>query len=301
VTRELGPCGASTTLPEPRAGDVDLEADRSGVAGIRNCDQAGAGPSSARIEFLGIPIDCYSMDEVVELATASMRKRRRLQHGDINVAKFIGCRTDPDLCRNVGASDIICVDGIGILWGCRLFGLPVRERVTGIDLMTRILEVCAREEFRPYFLGARPDVLERMIARVRLRHPHVEVAGWRHGYFPPEQEAQIALDIRASRADCLFVGISSPLKEKFLNRYRDDIAVPLQVGVGGAFDVMAGCLKRAPRWMQTSGLEWLFRLLQEPRRLGPRYLKTNWQYAIILILSLLHRLRLRVRQALVTR
>lgn len=235
-----------------------------------------------RIDFLGVPIDCCNMDTVVELTTTAMRHRKRLQHGDINVAKFIDCRTDPEFRRYTAESDIICPDGMGIVWGCQLMGFPVRERVPGIDLMMRVIDVCALEGFRPYFFGAKQEVLEKAIAEVRRRCPRLEIAGWRNGYFSPEDEAGIVAAIRASRADCLFVGISSPIKEKFLNRNRDAFNVPAQLGVGGSFDVLAKEVPRAPVWLQRSGFEWLFRLSHEPQRLAKRYMKTNAQFAAIL-------------------
>ncbi len=253
---------------------------------LRNSSNDGglalAAGRCVRVEFLGVPIDCHTVPRAVELASTAMRERKRLQHGDVNVAKFVGFKSDPELRRCTEESDIICADGMGIVWGCQLMGVPIRERVTGIDLMIKVIEVCAREGFRPYFLGARQDVLEQTIAEVRRRHPAIEIAGWRNGYFGPKDEQRIVDDIRASGADCLFVGISSSKKEIFLNRYRDALNVPVQLGVGGSFDVLAGRVRRAPPWVQNAGFEWLFRLAQEPDRLWRRYLTTNVQYGGIL-------------------
>lgn len=243
-------------------------------------------PAVLRADFLGAPVDCCTLQQVVELATAAMKHRRRLQHGDVNVAKFIDFRSDPELYRCTAESDIVCPDGMGIVWGCQLLGLPIRERVTGIDLMMRVIEVCAQTGFKPYFLGARQAILERAIAGVQARYPGLTVAGWRNGYFRAQDEPGIVAEIRSSGADCLFVGISSPMKERFLNRYRDAVGVPLLIGVGGAFDVLGGHVPRAPAWMQRYGLEWLFRLANEPLRLGPRYVRTNTQYLAILLFAL---------------
>lgn len=160
-------------------------------------------------------------------------------------------------------------------------------RVTGVDLIAAVLGVCEREGFRPYFLGATQSGLDELVARVRREHPEKEISGSRNGYFSPDEEAGIVADIRASGADCLFVGISSPIKERFLNRNRNELGVPLQIGVGGAFDVLSGRLRRAPKLMQQSGLEWLFRLLQEPRRLAGRYIVSNAKFASMLLRALL--------------
>ena len=242
-----------------------------------------------RATFLEIPLDLYTMEDAVGLASNAMRRRERLQHGDVNVAKLIGMRTDAELLRCTAQSDIICVDGMGIVWGCRLMGLPVKERVSGIDMMMRVLAVCAREGFRPYFLGGREEVVQRAVEEVRRQHPRIQFAGWRNGYFRPEDESAIVAEIAASQADCLFVGISSPIKERFLNTHRNALDVPVQMGVGGSFDVLAGRVKRAPVWMQSAGLEWLYRFAQEPRRMAGRYLSSNIQYAVLLGSLLAHR------------
>lgn len=242
-----------------------------------------------RIEFLGVPIDNCTMRQAVALATNAMRNRVRLQHGDVNAAKFVAFRKDAELRRCTAESDIVCADGMPVVWGCRLLGLPLSERVTGIDFMIAVLDVCNREGFRPYFLGARQDVLLDTIEQVRQSHPKIQIAGWRNGYFRREDEPQIVADIKAAGADCLFVGISSPLKETFLNRHRDALGVPVQLGVGGSFDVLSGHVRRAPLWMQNSGLEWLFRLAQEPGRLWQRYLTANTLFCGILAVAIARR------------
>ena len=242
---------------------------------------------SDRIDFLGIPLDTVDMSDAVALVTNAMRTRTRLQHGDVNVSKFIQMREDEELRRFTAESDLICIDGMGIILGCRLLGLTAKGRVTGIDLMHRTLEVCAQHGFRPYFLGAKPHVVRSMVEQLQEEFPELQVAGWRDGYFSPEDENDIVEEINASGADCLFVGITSPIKERFLNHYRDRLTAPLQIGVGGAFDVVSGNVKRAPVLVQKLGFEWFYRLAQEPRRLFYRYYKTNTAYAGILIAHIL--------------
>lgn len=247
----------------------------------------GSLPPADRGEFLGVKVDRLTFAEALARARSAMAHGERLQHADLNVAKFVACRTDEKLHRYIANSDLICVDGMGILFTARLLGIDLGERVAGIDLMYAILDLCEKEGFRPYFLGAREDVLERALSAVRRSYPRIRIAGSRHGYFAADEEAEIVRAIRRSEADCLFVGISSPIKERFLSTHRDALGVPLQIGVGGAFDILAGDKRRAPIWMQRMGLEWLFRMLQEPRRLGPRYLSTNLQFARIVWLSLI--------------
>ena len=243
-----------------------------------------------RTEFLGSVFHQVDMDQALRLAHEAMRDGLRLQHNDVNVAKLVQMRDDPDLRNYVEESDLICVDGMGVVWGAKLLGVPVAGRVTGVDLMMRQLDLCEREGFRPFFFGARQTVLEDLLAQLSESHPGLKIAGIRNGYFTAEEEADIVAEIRDSGADCLFVGITSPIKERFLHDHRDNLGVPVQVGVGGAFDVVSGNVPRAPIWVQRIGMEWMFRVLQEPRRLFLRYLTTNSRFAGMLLGAFLRRL-----------
>lgn len=253
-----------------------------------------SGVDIAPTRFLGARVDFVSRSDALASASRAMQKRFRLQFGDVNVSKLIDMQGDAELRRYVDESDIVCADGMGIVWGCRLLGVPVAERVTGIDLMTDVIELCEREKFRPYFFGSTEKVVNDLVARLKVQHPGLEIAGWRNGYFSVKDEPGIVADIRGSGADCLFVGMSSPLKERFLNRYRDELGVPVQIGVGGAFDVVSGNLRRAPKAMQKLGLEWVFRLVQEPRRLAGRYYSCNSKFIVMLAQSMLPRVRRRL-------
>jgi N-acetylglucosaminyldiphosphoundecaprenol N-acetyl-beta-D-mannosaminyltransferase len=224
-----------------------------------------------RVSFFGCAIDLLTLKEALSLAIKAIETRQRFQHSDINITKLVSARSDPELMHSIVASDIVCPDGMGIVWAGRAYGIPIRERVAGIDFMTTLIELAAERGYRCYFLGAHEDTLERAITRLRQHYPKLQIAGSRNGYFGPQEEELIVEIINQSRADCLFVGMPSPKKESFLYRNRDRIRVPVQIGVGGAFDVVAGEVQRAPIWAQRAGLEWLFRLAQEPRRLAWRY------------------------------
>lgn len=235
-----------------------------------------------RAAFLGCPIDILTMEETVELARRAMRSRQRLQHVALNVAKLVNMRRDPVLAADVANSDIIGIDGMGIVWGARALGLPVTARVAGVDLMTELLAACEQEGFKPYFLGATPAVLQRAADRVHEKHRSLAFAGLRDGYFTREQEADVVRDIRSSHPDCLFIGMPTPRKERFLAAHRDELGVPFIMGVGGSFDILGGSVKRAPLHLQRLGLEWLYRVYQEPGRMWWRYAKTNSLFAGLL-------------------
>jgi N-acetylglucosaminyldiphosphoundecaprenol N-acetyl-beta-D-mannosaminyltransferase len=228
-----------------------------------------------RLTFLGCPIDILTMAETIDCARDAMRSRTRRQHVALNVAKLVNMRRDPVLAADVANSDIVGIDGMGIVWGARCVGLPVEVRVTGVDLLSSLLEVCANERFNPYFLGATRQTLELAVKRAQEQYPGIHFAGWRDGYFSTAEEHQVVDDIRNSGADCLFIGMPTPRKERFLAKYRDDLGVPFIMGVGGSFDILAGQIQRAPENIQRIGLEWLYRVYQEPRRMWWRYVKTN--------------------------
>jgi len=242
-----------------------------------------------RITLMGCPVDRITLDQALERIANAMADRGALRHTALNTAKLVKMRNDSDLGRDVVTSDMVTADGMGIVLAARLLGRRLPGRVTGIALMEETLALCARRGLRPYLLGARPAVLAAAIARLRARHPALRLAGAHDGYFRPQDEPEIVAAIIRSGADCLFVALPTPMKERFLARNRDRFLAPFVMGVGGAFDVLAGQVTRAPGWMQRAGLEWLFRTLQEPRRMWRRYLSTNTIFAGWLIAALICR------------
>lgn len=243
-------------------------------------DAALAQPPSRSV-CLGVPLDAVTQDEVVQRALAAIRQRRPLRLADVNTAKLIDLQDDPAFRQALFQADLCVADGMGVVWTARSLGVALPERVTGIDTMAAMMAACARHGLRPYLLGARAEVVALAAARLRARHPDLDLAGWHHGFFGDEDEAGVLRTLRASGADCLIAGLPSPRQDLFLARVHGEIGIPFVMGVGGAFDVLAGLSHRAPRWMQKSGLEWLFRLLQEPRRLGPRYLVSNTRLLLL--------------------
>jgi N-acetylglucosaminyldiphosphoundecaprenol N-acetyl-beta-D-mannosaminyltransferase len=209
------------------------------------------------------------------------------QHVVINVAKLVAMRRDGRLRSVIERCALINADGQPIVWASRLFRDPVPERVTGCDLMERLLEVSEQRGYRVYLLGSRQSVLESATARLRERYPHLILCGSHHGYFADDENGAVCEDIRSSRPDILFVAISSPKKELWLAENLNALDVPFGMGVGGSIDVVAGFTRRAPAWIQRAGLEWLFRLVQEPRRLARRYFISNTAFLLLLTRELL--------------
>ncbi|WP_299773705.1 WecB/TagA/CpsF family glycosyltransferase [uncultured Pseudoteredinibacter sp.] len=235
-----------------------------------------------RIEFLGSQMDAGSMMETVETIACRLKDNLFTQHVVVNVAKLVNMRKDSELASSVTECDIINIDGMGVVWGARFLGHEVKERVAGVDLFLELNVMAEREGYSVFFLGAQQEVVEKTASIMNARHPNLKVAGFHHGYFWDDEESLVKA-VKDSGADLLFVAITSPKKENFINKWREELGVNLVMGVGGTFDVVAGKVKRAPIWMQRSGLEWLFRVFQEPRRMWKRYLMTNTQYAWLLI------------------
>ena len=231
-----------------------------------------------RAEILGCPIDRLDMPATLAAIEGTIAARQYTQHMAINAAKLVAMRDDPKLSRIIDGCGLVNADGQSVVWASRLLGDPLPERVAGIDLMEALLGLSEQRGYRVYILGARSDVLARAIERLRERFPRLVVAGARDGYFGDDEARGVCTAIRDSRPDMLFVAMSSPRKEYFLGEHGPDLGVPFVMGVGGSIDVIAGLTRRAPVAWQRLGLEWLFRLLQEPRRMFRRYAVTNARF-----------------------
>ncbi|SHN02851.1 N-acetylglucosaminyldiphosphoundecaprenol N-acetyl-beta-D-mannosaminyltransferase [Cyclobacterium lianum] len=235
-----------------------------------------------RIQICNVPVDALTMEQTVKLIDHSIEKKERLHHVVVNAAKLVNAQKDLELRASIIDCDIINADGQSIVWAARFLKEDLPERVAGIDLMENLVALSARKRYKIFFLGAKEEIVARVVQKYSKSYGGDIVAGYRNGYFKKEEEEEIAHQIRDSGADILFVAISSPKKEIFLNKYKDLMQVPFIMGVGGSFDVVSGKIRRAPLWMQNIGLEWFFRTMQEPGRMWKRYLTTNLAFVKML-------------------
>ena len=235
-----------------------------------------------RIEFLKAPMDIATMEETVSFIESRIEQKQFLQHVVVNVAKIVNMQKDLVLADSVKACDLINIDGMGVVFGARFLGHNVPERVAGVDLFHELLAMSANRDFPVFLLGATEEVVTKTVDKVTALNPNLTIAGYNDGYFWDDEEA-VVTKIRESGAKLLFVAITSPKKENFINKWQNKLGVDFVMGVGGTFDVVAGKVKRAPQWMQKAGLEWLYRVIQEPGRMWKRYLKTNTKYLILLL------------------
>jgi N-acetylglucosaminyldiphosphoundecaprenol N-acetyl-beta-D-mannosaminyltransferase len=243
-----------------------------------------------RHEVLGVHIHAATMTQVLDVIDAAIRERKHLMVGVVNAAKIINMRKNPELSADVNGSDLVLADGISVVLASRVLGCSLPERVAGIDLMHGMLERGSRAGYRVYCLGATEETSAEVERRFTKMYPGVRIVGRRNGYFSEDEEQAIAEDIGSRDVDILLVAMTSPKKERFMARWRDTINARVVHGVGGSFDVVAGYVHRAPQSWQKLGLEWLYRVKQEPRRLWKRYLTTSATFLRLLTVAWLARL-----------
>ena len=236
-----------------------------------------------RVKICDIPVDALNMEETIHLIDRSIIEKKPIHHVVINAAKVVNAQKDMVLKDSIINCDIINADGQAIVWAAKLFNTPLPERVAGIDLMESLVKLSAQKKYRIFFLGATEEIVNTVVDFYSGLYGKDIIAGYRNGYFKKEEEQIVAKQISDSKADILFVAMSSPKKEIFLNSYKELIQTSFIMGVGGSFDVVAGFVKRAPLWMQKSGLEWFYRVLQEPRRMWKRYLFGNSEFIYLVL------------------
>lgn len=247
-------------------------------------------PAAVRVNILGVGISAVNMPAAVDTIRGWITSGSRHYVCVTPVHSIMDCQRDDELRRIVNRSGMVTPDGMPVVWLCRLKGFRQVRRVYGPDLMQEMCRVSEDVGYRHYFLGGAEGVPDKLVATLTERFPRLRVAGW---YSPPFREmSETEVDemierINVSRADILWVGLGSPKQERWMAQHIDALDVPVIVGVGAAFDFHAGIKKQAPRWMQRSGLEWLFRLASEPRRLWKRYLKANPAFIVLITLQLL--------------
>ncbi|MFD3546636.1 WecB/TagA/CpsF family glycosyltransferase [Streptomyces sp. NPDC058655] len=244
---------------------------------------------TGRQSLFGVALDALTMDETVQRCLDAVRRAEQIEIGMVNAAKLVTMRRDPRLAEAVSGCDLVLADGQAVVWAGRVLGVRLPERVAGIDLFMRLLAAAETEQIPVYLLGAQQAVLEKMLHQISVRFPGLRVAGSRNGYFDDCDQEAIADAVRDSGARLLFLGMTSPKKEIFTAAHGKRTGAHVVHGVGGSFDILAGVTRRAPLVWQRMGLEWFYRTLQEPRRLGRRYLTTNAAFLAMTVRELIRR------------
>jgi N-acetylglucosaminyldiphosphoundecaprenol N-acetyl-beta-D-mannosaminyltransferase len=232
------------------------------------------------VNILGVDFASLTEDDALAEFYRWIDAKPRKTHTvvTVNVAILVMMRDDEKLRESVEKADLVVVDGQPLVWTSRMFKTPVPERVSGVDLMNKLLETGGERGLRLYLLGTTQERLEKLASVIREKHPGIVIAGMRNGYFKEPDWPDVVRGIREANADVLLVGMPAPFKEIWCERFRDELATPVVMGVGGAFDVIAGFVQRAPKPLQKVGLEWAWRMAMEPRKLFMRYLTTNSRF-----------------------
>jgi len=250
--------------------------------------------SSPRANILGVGINALTMPLALDILSAWIREQWRGYVCVCTVNTVMACRDDAPLRQLVNESGLNTPDGMPLVWLCRLMGYRQTQRVYGPDLMLAFCELSLTEGFTHYLFGGNTGVPDELRDHLTARFPGLKVVGT---YSPPFGEPSAAEDeqmvqmINAAQPDVVWVGMSSPKQDRWMALHRQRLDAPVLIGVGAAFDFHSGRVKQAPRWMQRSGLEWLFRLIQEPQRLWKRYLVYNTRFLFEIALQLTGRRR----------
>ena len=242
-----------------------------------------------RIQILNSCFDAVTTQETVEWAVQLIQKRQRGYICTVNVAILMMMRSNARLGKFIEKAALIVADGQPIIWASRWFSTPLPQRVAGVELIDAIAAEAEQRGLCIYLLGATSEVIAAAVLKLQSKYPQLKISGFDNGYFSEVQAAERVEAIRQSGTQILLVGMGVPRQEFFLEQNWANLGVNLAVGVGGSFEIFAGTKKRAPLWIQQVGLEWLYRLLQEPQRLWKRYLVTNSQFIYELLRALISR------------
>ncbi len=228
------------------------------------------------IAVLGLPLDSFTATGAIEAIEGLIHSGASHQIATANLDFWLNSLSDLHLHRILAGCSLVFPDGMPLVWASKLLGCPLADRVTGVDLVPGLAELSARKGYRIFLLGGKDNVAERAARLLEQRYPGVQIVGT----IAPTQEEMAQADhsvlistIRKAKPDILLVALGNPKQEKWIWLHRKRLGVPVTMGVGGSFEMLVGDMKRAPRWVQKCGLEWAMRFIQEPSRLGPRYLR----------------------------
>lgn len=231
-----------------------------------------------RIEILNTVIDVLDMQQTVALVEQYVDQKVPLHLIGVNADKINALYENEQLKQIVNSCGIINADGASVILASKFLGQPLPERVAGIDLMMELVKKAEEKEYGIYLLGAKEEVVQQTAVNLLEQFPKLQIRGIRNGYFKESDWDTVSAEIKAAKPDIVFVGITSPLKEYLVEFFQNDGIDSVFMGVGGSFDVISGQISRAPMWMQKTNLEWLYRVIQEPRRLFKRYFVGNVQF-----------------------
>lgn len=235
-----------------------------------------------RVEVMGAPVEPWSMEQTVEATDALIQNGLFAHLIGVNADKLLQMKDDPEMDACVRRCEVVNADGASMVMAAERLGVSLPGRVAGVDLMQELCRMAAERGHTVYLLGAKSEVVHQTVRVLGEGYPGLKIAGCRDGYFKDDEFDSVVVEVEAVRPDIVFVGITSPKKERLIERFRALGATGVFVGVGGSFDVISGNIPRAPMWMQRANLEWFFRMMQEPGRLLKRYVVGNTRFWLLL-------------------
>ncbi|HEB36038.1 hypothetical protein LCGC14_1495770 [marine sediment metagenome] len=249
---------------------------------------------TGKFEFLGLFFNNFTLDEVIKRVEQFIMEKITRMIFTPNAESIIQSHHNRILKDIYNRADILTVDSWVVYYASKLLGSPLQEPVTASRTMFKFIDHATDKGYTIYLLGAEPCVVNMAVQNLRKKYPKLKIAGWHHGYFDFDKDEEVVNQIKDSKSDVLFVGMSTPLKEKFISKNLKKLNIPVCIGVGGSFDILAEKCKLAPKWVGKIGLEWFYRLIQEPRRLWTRYLLTNTEFIYLFLkefikIKILHR------------
>ncbi len=234
--------------------------------------------NNPRIEILNTVIDVLSVSQTIELVEKYVKTKTPLHLMGVNADKINEVNQNERMKQIVNSCGIINADGVSVVMASKFLKKPLPERVAGVDLMQSLVELSEKKGYSIYLLGAKQEVVEKTADVLKNKHKNLRVAGIHNGYFKEENWKDISDELCQKKPDFVFVGITSPLKEYLIEYLQENGNNCVFMGVGGSFDVISGNISRAPLWMQKANLEWLYRVMQEPKRLFKRYFIGNFKF-----------------------
>lgn len=235
------------------------------------------------INAFGLRINPFTISEFVEIIEAGIKNNKQIIQSGVNASSIVELEQNHDLLEAYNNCDLINIDGMSLVWALRFFGYKVPSRVACPDLAEKVLRLAELNNYRIFLLGTRKEHLQSAVNNIHIKYPKLEISGYRDGYFKEEDDPGIVELINQTKPNILFLGLPSPKKEFFVEKYKNQLNVNYILGVGGFFDILAGTIKRAPVWMQRVGLEWFYRFMQEPKRLFRRYFIGNFIFLGLVI------------------
>lgn len=232
-----------------------------------------------KIDVMGVAFDNVTMAEVLETARELLRKNETCYCVTPNAEIAYEAIHSEELTALLNGAALVLPDGAGVVLASRILGTPLKEKVAGVDFADRLMDVMAEEGYKLYLLGSKPGIAELAAEKMLQKHPNLTICGMQDGYF--RDEAAVVETINASGADVLFVCLGAPKQEYFMQRNRENLRVRMMLGLGGTLDSFAGTVKRAPKWMIRMNLEWFYRLLKEPKRLGRMMRLPKFMLAVV--------------------